>query len=207
MIGLIAMTSQNTMRPRRERSISNNRDDESQASSEFLPLDLVLVGRVVKTCGLDGEVKVESLSDVAGRFRVGASFWVVGPCPVRIMVTSVREASGVVYLGCTEWPSSEVASAFRGCYLAIEQSERPVLLDGRYYHDQLIGLRARMETGEPVGVVRAIWSTGPHDVLVLECDGAERLLPAIKDMVVRVDVSAGQMTVRPPKGWIDNDAL
>ena len=123
------------------------------------------------------------------------------------MVTSVRETSGGIYLCCPEWFSLEIASSFRGSYLAIERLERPALPDGRYYHDQLIGLRARMETGEPVGVVRDIWSAGPHDILVLECNGVERLLPAVKDMIVQVDVLAGTMTVRPPHGWIDDDAL
>jgi len=180
---------------------------EGQAPGETLPSDLVLVGQVVKTRGLDGEVRVKSLSDVRNRFRVGASFWVVGSRSARIRIASVREASGGVYLSCPEWPSPEIAASFQGAYLAIEQSERPALPGGQYYHDQLIGLCARLETGEPVGVVKDIWSTGPHDVLVLECDGAERLLPAVKDVVVKVDVEVGLMIVRPPNGWIDDHTL
>ena len=178
-----------------------------QAQSLALPPDLVLVGQVVKVRGLDGEVKVKSLSDVQNRFRVGASFWVAGPHPARISVASVRETSGGVYLRCPEWPSPEIGSSFRGSYLAIEQSERPMLPDGRYYHDQLIGLHVWTETGEPVGIVQNIWSNGPYDIVVLECGGKERLLPAVKDVVVRVDVAAGSMTVHPPDGWIDDPTL
>jgi hypothetical protein len=42
---------------------------------------------------------------------------------------------------------------------------------------------------------------------VLDADGAERLLAAVKSVVVEVDLAGGRIIVRPPNGWLDDDAL
>ena len=177
-------------------------------SSEAAPESPVLVARIVKPHGLRGEVRVESLSDVSWRFRVGATFWLLGEPPARVTVAEVRgDPRGGVYLRFKEWSSIDEAVAARGRYLAVAEAERPALPEGSYYHDQLKGLVAWTETGERVGVVREVWSTGPHPVLVLDADGAERLLAAVKNVVVDVDLAGGRIVVRPPNGWLDDDAL
>lgn len=177
-------------------------------SSEAAPESPVLVARIVKPHGLRGEVRVESLSDVSGRFRVGATFWLLGEPPARVTVAEVRgDPRGGVYLRFKEWSSIDEAAAARGRYLAVAEAERPALPEGSYYHDQLKGLVAWTETGERVGVVREVWSTGPHPVLVLDAGGAERLLAAVKSVVVEIDLAGGRIIVRPPNGWLDDDAL
>ncbi len=177
-------------------------------SPEAAPESPVLVARIVKPHGLRGEVRVESLSDVAGRFRVGATFWLLGEPPARVTVAEVRgDPRGGVYLRFKGWSSIDEAVAARGRYLAVAEAERPALPEGSYYHDQLRGLIAWTETGERVGVVREVWSTGPHHVLVLDAGGAERLLAAVKSVVVEVDLAGGRLIVRPPNGWLDDDAL
>jgi len=177
-------------------------------SPETVPESPVLVARIVKPHGLRGEVRVEVLSDVSGRFRVGATFWLLGEPPARVTVAEVRGAPrGGVYLRFKEWSPITESVAARGRYLALAEAEPPALPEGSYYHDQLTGLVAWTETGERVGVVREVWSTGPHDVLVLDADGAERLLAAVKSVVVEVDLAGGRLIVRPPNGWLDDDAL
>ena len=199
---MAAVTDARSHRPRALMPIRDWR------SPEAAPESPVLVARIVKPHGLRGEVRVESLSDVSWRFRVGATFWLLGEPPARVTVAEVRgDPRGGVYLRFKGWSSIDEAVAARGRYLAVAEAERPALPEGSYYHDQLKGLVAWTETGERVGVVREVWSTGPHDVLVLDADGAERLLAAVKSVVVEVDLAGGRIIVRPPNGWLDDDAL
>lgn len=181
---------------------------QSRRDPEALPAGRVLVGRIGKPHGLRGEVRVESLSDVAGRFRVGAAFWALGTPPVRLTVAALREdPRGGFCLRFEEWSSLDDVVPFRGCYLAISESERPALPEGRFYHDEVIGLTVWTEGGEMIGVVRDIWSTGPHDILVVKAGPVERLLAAVASVIVAVDVGGGRVVVRPPDGWMDDDTL
>ena len=180
----------------------------SRPDSETLPPAWVLVGRIGKPHGLRGEVRVESLSDIAGRFRVGAAFWALGTPPARLTVAALREdLRGGFCLRFEEWSSLDDVAPFRGCYLAIAESERPALPEGSFYYDELIGLTVWTEGGEMVGVVGDIWSTGPHDILVVKAGRTERLLAAIANVIVAVDIGGGRIIVRPPDGWMDDGTL
>ncbi len=185
-----------------------SRNPRPRPEIQVPPAALVLVGKILKAHGLQGEVNVQSLSDVVGRFQVGATFWALGTPPVRLTVGMLREdPRGGFCLRFEEWSSLDDVSPFRGCYLAIAESERPALPAGSFYHDELIGLTVWTEDGERVGVVRDIWSTGPHDVVVVKAGRGERLLPAIASVIVSVDVGAGRVIVRPPDGWMDDATL
>ena len=58
------------------------------------------------------------------------------------------------------------------------------------------------ERGEPVGVLSEILETGANDVYVLRAgDGSEKLIAAIPENVLRVDLSARTIWVRVPEAY------
>jgi 16S rRNA processing protein RimM len=105
------------------------------------------------------------------------------------------------------YSSIDAVGAWRGCYLAIEESERARLPDNVFYHDELKGMSVATEAGTPAGVIRDVWSTGPYDLLVLDDGATERFLPMIKEFIVRVDRARRQVIVRPPAGWMGDVAV
>ena len=172
------------------------------------PRDPVIVARLLRPVGLRGAVKAASWSDAPDRFRVGAGFWVMTEPPVRVSLAAVSdEKGGVLTFRFHGRASVDAVEAWRGCGLAIEASERVPLAGGRFYYDELKGMLVTTELGVSVGVVRDLWPTGPYDLLVIDDDGVERLLPMVRDFVVLVDRTAGRLTVRPPNGWLDDAAL
>lgn len=168
----------------------------------------VTVARVIKPTGLRGSVRVESLSDVPDRFRVGARLWVMTRPPVRVTLAAVAEGPGhTLVLRFRGRSSVDDVQGWRGCFMAIDESERAALPDGMYFHDELAGMDVVTESEHDVGTVRDVWSTGPHDVLVIDDGGTERLLPVVKAFVLRVDRAQRRITVRPPNGWLDDVAM
>ena len=74
------------------------------------------------------------------------------------------------------------------------------LPDGSYYYFQILGLRVRTEGGEELGRVHEILATGGNDVYVVRGPAGERLVPALGDVVLDVDLDRGLMTVSLPEG-------
>lgn len=174
----------------------------------FEPRDPVMVARVLKPVGLAGRVKAESWSDAPGRFRVGMGCWVMAKPPVRVTLAEVApSAKGALTLRFEGRSSVESVESWRGCCLAVEESERAPLAGGCFYHDELRGMTVATEAGLPVGTIRDVWSSGPYDLLVLDCEDGERLLPMIRVFVVQVDRETRRITVRPPEGWLDDVAV
>lgn len=81
-----------------------------------------------------------------------------------------------------------------GRYLEAEAQALPA---GTYYWHQLEGLRVEDEAGSPLGVVAEVFRAGGAEVYRIEgADGGELLVPAIHDVVRRIDLDAGLMVVR-----------
>ena len=76
----------------------------------------------------------------------------------------------------------------------------PRAIRREFFHYQLLGLQARTEEGEELGTLQEIIQTGSNDVYRIEKDGRELLLPAISQVIRRVDLSAGVMIVKLLEG-------
>jgi 16S rRNA processing protein RimM len=178
------------------------------AANDVGPTKPVVVAKVVKPVGLNGTVKAEAFSDAPDRFSEGAEFWILTTPPCRVTVDAVQVApDGRLSLRFQGYSTVEAVGVWRGCFLAIDESERARLPDNMFYHDELNGMSVATEAGTPVGVIRDVWSTGPYDLLALDDGGTERLLPMIKEFVVRVDRVRRHVIVRPPAGWMDDAAV
>ncbi len=59
------------------------------------------------------------------------------------------------------------------------------------------------EQGGVLGELADIFSTGANDVYVVKNGGEEYLLPAIEDVIIKVDLDMRAMTVRPMEGLLD----
>jgi 16S rRNA processing protein RimM len=134
--------------------------------------------------------------------------WVMAQPPVRVTLAEVApNTNGVLTLRFEGRSSVESVESWRGCCLAVEESERAPLAGDCFYHDELRGMAVETEGGSPVGTIRDVWSNGPHDLLVLDCEDGERLLPMIRAFVVQVDRERRRIAVRPPNGWLDDVAV
>jgi len=79
----------------------------------------------------------------------------------------------------------------------------PPLLPGEYYHYQVVGLEAYDTEGTLIGTITRIWSKEGGDLYVVQGKDKEHLVPATKEVVEKVDFSAGKMIIRLPEGLLD----
>jgi 16S rRNA processing protein RimM len=92
----------------------------------------------------------------------------------------------------------EAADAVVGRYLEMPPHELP---EGAYYWDDLVGLEVRDPRGGVVGELVEIFRAGENEVYRIVGPGGERLVPALKRVVLQIDLAAGLMTVA------DDDAV
>jgi 16S rRNA processing protein RimM len=153
----------------------------------------IAVGYVRGPHGLDGELKVESLSDNPERFTIGAAFR-AGDGSVTIR--SLRSHRGALLIGFEGVGTREQADELRGLLLEVPETELVPLEEGQYYRFQLIGLEVRDGEGNVLGRLEEVLDTGANDVYIVRNDESELLVPAIEPAIERVDLSKGVMTVR-----------
>ena len=78
------------------------------------------------------------------------------------------------------------------------------LLDDEFYWHELIGCEVFDSEGQRIGVVKELWETGAHDLLVVESgDGARHLLPTARELMPVVDAQARRIVVEVLPGMLD----
>lgn len=90
-----------------------------------------------------------------------------------------------------------------GRELIVTRGQLPEPEEGEFFWCDLIGLSVVTDAGESLGTLTEIISTGSNDVYVVTSGEREYLIPALEDVVVKVDLEAGKMTVSPPEGLFD----
>ena len=165
------------------------------------------VGEVLTTHGVHGELRVLPLTDDSSRWeelsRVYCRF---ADETMELHVESVRYHKQCAIVKFKEIPDLTAAERLKECWLWIPKSERKPLPAGRFYRDQLLGMEVWDDTDRFLGRIRDILQTGANDVFVVgETPKKETLLPAIKSVVLAVDLEGRKMRVKIPPGLLEDD--
>ncbi len=146
--------------------------------------DLIPIGKIVKTHGIKGAVKVHMLSDFPERFASVKSIYAVKDGKKqRLSVSHSQPYMKGALLTFTNINNGEEAKKLEGSLLCIREDEMLSPPDDSYYIHDLIGFDVFDEENARLGELREIWQLPANDVFVVQGSDDEMLFPAIKDAI------------------------
>ncbi len=158
------------------------------------------VGRLRRPHGIKGEIVFEVLSDSLEYFEEGKTL-LVGKSKTPLQIASVRDHDKLLLVKFTGLDTPEEASQYSNQLAYIPTAEVPPLPEGQYYFFQLIGLAAFDTEGTRMGILAEIIQTGAVPVYVIAGeDGSEMLMPAIPEVVIKIDLE-GRKIILKPQEW------
>jgi len=165
-------------------------------------VNLIRVGRIVGSRGNRGEVKVELLTDFPDRFRDLQWVYLIDPRDKleSLKIERVWFHKNFIIIKFEGVESISEAEILRGRFLAVKREEAVKLPEGSYYLYEVMGLDVFTEDGEYLGKVQEIWKTGSNDVYVVKDGEEELLLPAIREVVRKIDLTEKKMVVHLLEG-------
>ena len=164
------------------------------------------LGRIVGTHGVRGEMRVNPMCDTpdfAKQFKT-VYFGKDGQDPVKVL--SVRPHGNIFLLKIEGVETIESAEKLRNKIIYIKRSDAN-LPEGTWFIEELVGCAVKdAANGTSYGTLTEVVPMPANDVwTVTDESGKEYLLPAIKDVVSKVDVEAGIIEITPLKGIFDNE--
>ena len=95
----------------------------------------------------------------------------------------------------------EDAEDLRNSYIEIERSQAAKLEEETYYIVDILGLEVYTDDNQFLGKVDDIFNTGSNDIYVVKDEmGKQILLPAIKEVIKKIDLKNKKITVHLLKG-------
>ena len=171
------------------------------------PGELIAVGRLGRPVGLKGEMTLEFLGDNQQRIRTVERTW-VGANPEDVVPRSleaVRFTPKTVVVKLSGLDSRTDAEGCRGQFVFVVLGDSPAPPDGRYFVHDLIGLEVVDEHGSPIGTLTDVQSFPAQDVWIVDRNGREIMIPAVREFVRSVDLESGRVVVRAIEGLIDEN--
>lgn len=158
--------------------------------------DVFQVGVISTTHGIAGEVKVFPTTDDMNRFKkLKEVILDTGKETQLLHIQQVRFFKNMVIVKFKEFQSINDVERLRGKSLYVTRENTVKLQKDEYFIADMIGIQVVSDEGEDLGILQDVMQTGANDVYVVEKDGEELLIPAIKDCILSVNVEEGKMEV------------
>ncbi|NMA98612.1 MAG: ribosome maturation factor RimM [Phyllobacteriaceae bacterium] len=160
----------------------------------------ILLGTIGAAHGIKGEVRITSHTQEPEAI---ASY---GPLDTNrpgltITIESARLQKTVLIARLKGVRDRNEAELLNGTELYIDRSRLPDPEDeDDFYHADLIGLDARLESGVSIGKVTALHNHGAGDILEVQDDrsGDSFLFPFTKAVVPTIKIADGYLSIAPP---------
>jgi 16S rRNA processing protein RimM len=157
------------------------------------------VGLVTRAHGVHGEVAVQNRSDNEDRWLPGAVVFTQDGRSLTI--EQVRPHGDRILVTFGGVADRAAAEALRGTELVVPESWLPDLGPDEWWPHQIEGCRVATETGRDLGTVVEVIANPANDLWVAAGEGGvETLIPALRSLLVEVDVRAKRIVVRDVPG-------
>ena len=155
-------------------------------------MEKLVIGEVLKPQGIRGEIKIKTFTDFPEDVKEFGSVYIDGK---DYKILSFRVGSdGSAYLGLRGVPDRNTAELLRGKKVEGDRSDAPELEEGQYYIVDIIGLDCETQDGEFLGTVKSIANLS-SDIYTIEKAGKSVLFPAVKGVIVKVDLENKKLIV------------
>ncbi|MBP8976065.1 MAG: 16S rRNA processing protein RimM [Bacteroidetes bacterium] len=168
-------------------------------------MDFVAIGKILKPVGTRGAMKIQSLTDVPGRFEKLRSVWIgtSADSVAEYSVSSVRICADTIVLSVDAINSIEDVDGVRNALVFIRQEERIPLQDGSYYIDAIIGCSVYDECGSYIGKVTDVFTLTANDIWLVSTENGTVMVPAVKLFIREVDVGMKRIIIHVVDGLLE----
>src|SRR4030042_5978733 len=154
-------------------------------------MEVLEIGRILRFQWLAGRMKCLSYLESPAvphdlpEVFVGRSIQGAMPFPLE----AVQNGKDFFILKLKGIDDRDAAAKHVGSSVWISSEGRKKLPEGEYYWGEIIGLQVVTEDDQVLGRIEAVFPTGSNDVYVFRGGERETLLPAIGEVIRRVDTA------------------
>lgn len=165
-------------------------------------MDFLEIGKIINTHGLKGEVKISVWTDSPDDFEnLKYALTKQNGEEKQLNISGIKYQKNNIIVKFREINSIEEAQNYKNAVLYVPKSELGELPENVYYIADLIDSEVFSETGEKIGVLWDIFSTGSNDVYDIKRENAKNLLvPIIEGVVKSVDTDNKKIVIKIPEG-------
>jgi len=171
----------------------------------------LVVGLITSCHGIQGQIKVKSLSDFEERFLKPGIRWLQkeNEIPLKIKLTSGFKQPGkqtfiVKFQGINTRNDAEQLKKFK---ILVKTNSIPKLKKEEFHLLELINLQVKILENDELKIIGKVLNleNEKNNLLVIELSKNQKkvLIPFVKEIVPLVDIKNNFLIINPPKGLLE----
>ncbi len=170
---------------------------------------LYAAGKIVKVFGIKGEVKVYSYARTPDEYAALETVTVGSndQTTCERIIDSARGRGGDVYVKFRGIDDRNAAQDIVNHFIYIDEERRKPPQAGRYYVHDLIGCRVQTVEGRELGTLKDVMNAPGGTLYVVATSSGDVLMPAVREFIADVNIASKAVTVTPPEGLFEGEAL
>jgi len=162
-------------------------------------MELIRIGKIVNTQGLRGDVRIYPDTDYVERFEELEYVYVEG-ISEKFIIEKVRYKKNLAIVKFKGFDHINDVEKYKN---KIVYTERVELEEGRFYVEDLLGLKIVDETRGEIGVLKDVLQNPAHDLyLIRTAAGEDVLIPVVDEFVKDINMEEGIIHVTLIEGLI-----
>lgn len=154
----------------------------------------LVIGEITKPQGVRGELKLRPITCDFERFDgLEVAYLKRGDCFEEIHMTVNRISPDAIFFNIDGINDRNDAERLRGELVYVDREHAVELDEDSTFICDLIGLHGVVDDGRDLGTLKDVLQPGGNDVYVFKGPRGEVLVPALRSVVEKVDLDAGEI--------------
>ena len=171
----------------------------------------LIVGLITSCHGINGQVKVKSLSDFEERFIKPGLRWLQKenepPSKIELFSGFKNPGKETFILRFKGIRTRNHAEKLKNCKILVKTNKLPKLNKEEYHLLELINLQVKILENEELKIIGKVidLENEKNNLLVIELlkDQKKVLVPFVKEIVPLIDIKNNFIMINPPKGLLE----
>lgn len=165
---------------------------------------LIPIGKLVATHGIDGGLKLKAYNPHSSTLDSAREITLQkGDAESLYWLRESKAHNDYLLVKIQGIDGIDDAKKLVGSTLLVAETALEPSAPGEYYYYQTLGLDVVDTRGTWIGKVTRIWFKEGGDLYVVTGDSKDYLIPAVREVIEKIDLHAGKMVINPPQGLLD----
>ncbi|EFI42230.1 ribosome maturation factor RimM [Peptoniphilus sp. oral taxon 386] len=164
--------------------------------------ECTIIGKIINTRGIKGEVKIFPLTSSVHRFSDLITVF-IGKNLEEFEVSNVSYDDRFVYLKFKNIDNINDILRFKDEFLYIDDADRIELEENTFFINDIIGCKVFDLNDNELGEIKDVIENPVNDLYLLKSETGESLIPAVSQFVKKIDIDNKIIVIDPIEGLIN----
>ena len=167
-------------------------------------MEYTIVGKIINSHGIKGEVKIYPLTDKINRFDYLKTAD-IGDKKIKVELERVKYHKNLAILKFKEFNDINEIIFLKDSFIYVDETEKVVLPENHFFIYDLVGSKVFDTKSNLIGILSDVIQGPSNDVYIIKDveKDKEYLIPAVNQFIININIDNKEIVVNPIEGMIE----